>query len=90
MNNLFSEMFSKQPDEIIKGDYFYHVDWFNKIYGLTEKEKTHHENIFLGNWIANIQECTGSPELINISKKIVAEQKPIMDISCGINMGLIP
>lgn len=110
MNAPFSKIFSKQPDEIINGDYFYNVDWFNRLASEInmnfEKSNTrngkynnfleHRENMwlnegkFLGSWIANIQERTGLLELKNISAKIAAEEKTVMDISSGINMGLIP
>ena len=30
MDKIFAEMFSKQPDEIINGDYFYHNPWYEE------------------------------------------------------------
>ena len=30
MDKLFEEMFSKQPDEIVNGDYFYHSHWYEE------------------------------------------------------------
>ena len=35
MNKIFSEMFSRQPDEIIGGDYFYRVPWYEQEWSLS-------------------------------------------------------
>ena len=37
MNKIFADIFSRQPDEIIEGDYLYHIQWFDDLIVLLEK-----------------------------------------------------
>ncbi len=53
MDKIFAEMFSKQPDEIIAGDYFYHITWFKDLLVEAAKNKGFTLQEFL-KWRENI------------------------------------
>jgi SAM-dependent methyltransferase len=59
MEKAFTEIFSKQPDEIIEGDYFYYVPWYEVAFAnpppeVAEVMRNARRNIpneFFGTWI---------------------------------------
>lgn len=91
MDALFTKYFSKQPVEIINGDYFYNADADGDAFDETDKEKWLNQNVFRNNWEGKSRNISGNFSLCNeICDKIASENKPFIDVACGPGMGLAP
>jgi Methylase involved in ubiquinone/menaquinone biosynthesis len=89
VDKLFEQMFSVKPDEIILGDYFYHIPWFDGLTaGLARKRRFLPEN-FKELWA----DRTFQNEFYRFIdsawlEKIALENNPFMDIASSESMGL--
>jgi Methylase involved in ubiquinone/menaquinone biosynthesis len=82
MDKIFSGMFSKRPDEIINGDYFYHVPWYESEWlasAATEKSNSN----FKSEW--DKRTFQNDADWLETIKCV---DKPFMDIASSEYMGL--
>ena len=106
MDKIFAEMFSRQPDEISGGDYFYHTPWYKPSDKLEQREESWFDNVLFdwkqrtfqddfnsyGIWMEAMYEeiYSGLSGINEIFSQIASENKPFMDISSSHSFGLIP
>ena len=97
MDKIFAEMFAKQPDEIIGGDYFYHIPWLENIF----VEAVEHKGLWPYQWLKGesnpffydpmadvLKGANKDSEFEEMIGKIAHENKPFMDIASSESMGL--
>ena len=100
MNNYFTEIFAKQPDEIMDGDYFFNASMWLRDEKLIETVKERVERNFKHYWdnrtlkvehdpfYTKYRPWTKDTDLINIINKIAFDNKPFLDIASSEGMGL--
>ena len=89
MDKIFAEMFSKQPDEIINGDYFCNVPWYESEYladvssEVIERQEIRSKSTFKSEWEKRTLE--NDSDWLEILQSI---NTPFMDIASSEYMGL--
>ena len=93
MQAYFKELFSREPTEILEGDYYYNTDSEGDQFD--EADEAHWLNgRFKSSWDYQGQQQSRGADIFklydDITCKVAADGNPFMDIACGPGMGLAP
>lgn len=92
MNTDLKDLFDKQPEEIIDGDYYFHTDHEGDHFDETDVKLWLEESIFKEKWR---QASQNDNELFSVFSEDVCKifsckQSVFLEIACGPGMGLTP
>ena len=91
MDDFFVRLFSKQPINIIKNDFYFDADSDGDPFDEGDEDYWLNQNVFKNNWEGKRQGRSKNFILCDeIASRIACEGKPFLEISCGPGMGLVP
>jgi len=91
MNDSFMKLFTSRPKEIIEGDYFFGADVDGDAFDDANEDFWLNQNGFKNNWEGKSPSRSDNFLLCeDICDRIVKNEKPYMEVACGLGMGLTP
>lgn len=91
MNDFYKVLFNKQPDEMIRGDYYFHADMDGDCFDENNVRNWMEDGAFRRAWKKGQNAENEMAPLYAKACEVFAERpSPFLEIACGPGMGLAP